>query len=101
RPSIERSAHFGSSRDERVVVYDEHAEALEIVMPRGPQCKPVANALALLVGPRDHIQRQGKIAGASRHRADHCQIGIALQWRGWRGREPARECQPPPTVCPV
>jgi hypothetical protein len=68
---------------------DEHAEALEIVMPGGAQGQPIADAGTILIWACNDIESQRKVGGGSGHRTDHRKVRIARQGRGRRPRVPA------------
>ena len=65
---IERGLHARRGRAQRMIVDDEHAKALQILMPGGRQRQFVADSLRRLVGSGDDIELQGEIGGAARHR---------------------------------
>ena len=66
---------------QRMRVDQQHAEVAQHAMARPRQHQPPADALALLVGSGDHVERERDIVRAARHRPDDRQ---AVAGRGQR-----------------
>src|SRR5262249_40691344 len=79
-----RRAHRAARWHERMGVDDENAEPLEIVVPWGRQRHAIADSLTDLVRSGDHVERESKVGGVSRHRTRHGKVAAARH--GWSGR---------------